>query len=193
MSCVESKRKLSSGEMDMLRSLIGSTIQSIEGCIVSYPNAAWSTVRIHAESESIDAINRQEPMTMDEFGNQDEFGTLHVCSAPQEALEMLEASSEATSFSLNKEIRSMTLFNERIDVYGEGDLVASVEFTQAIAFDLGDEFLVLDKETWFGETISIKRGTSLEGLIYDDAKNWEDDPEEQPTTHYEVRTERLRL
>ena len=177
----------------MLRSLIGSTVQSIEGCIVSYPNAAWSTVRIHAESDSIDVINRQEPMTMDEFGNQDEFGTLHVYPASQEALKMPEIGSAASSFPVKKEIRSVTLFGERIDVYGEGDLVASVEFTQAIAFDLGDEFLVLDKETWFGETISIKRGTSLEGLIYDDAKNWEDDPEEQPTTHYEVYTERLRL
>ena len=48
---------------------------------------------------------------------------------------------------------------------------------------------MLDKEVWFSETIVIKRGESIDELLYDEAVNWEDDPEEDPTTHFEFRTE----
>ena len=48
---------------------------------------------------------------------------------------------------------------------------------------------MLDKEAWFSEMIIIKRGKSVEELLYDESINWEDDPEEDPTTHFEFHTE----
>lgn len=37
--------------------------------------------------------------------------------------------------------------------------------------------------------IVIKRGGDLEKTLYDESVNWEDDPEEDPTTHYKFRME----
>lgn len=37
--------------------------------------------------------------------------------------------------------------------------------------------------------IVIKRGESIDELLYDESINWEDDTEEDPTTHFEFRTE----
>ena len=48
---------------------------------------------------------------------------------------------------------------------------------------------MLDKEVWFSEMIIIKRGKSVEELLYDESINWEDDPEEDPTTRFEFQTE----
>ena len=48
---------------------------------------------------------------------------------------------------------------------------------------------MLDKEEWFSEMIVIKRSGDLEETLYDESVNWEDDPEEDPTAHYEFHTE----
>lgn len=37
--------------------------------------------------------------------------------------------------------------------------------------------------------IVIKNGESIEVLLYDESVNWEDDPDEDPSTHFEFRTE----
>ena len=52
---------------------------------------------------------------------------------------------------------------------------------------------MLDKEVWFSEIIVIKRGKSVEELLYDESIIWEDDPEEDPTTRFEFRTETQRM
>ena len=44
---------------------------------------------------------------------------------------------------------------------------------------------MLDKETWFSEMIAVKIGEDPLALAYDGAADWEDDPDEDPSTHYE--------
>ncbi len=48
---------------------------------------------------------------------------------------------------------------------------------------------MLDKEVWFSEMIVLKNGERIENLLYDESVNWEDDPDEDPSTHFEFRTE----
>lgn len=52
---------------------------------------------------------------------------------------------------------------------------------------------MFDKEVWFSELIVIKNGNSIGDLLYDESVNWEDDPEEDPSTHFEFRTEAQEL
>ena len=63
------------------------------------------------------------------------------------------------------------------------------EYPQAIALRTESGVIMFDKEVWFSETIVIKRGESIDELLYDESVNWEDDPEEDPTTHFEFHTE----
>jgi len=35
----------------------------------------------------------------------------------------------------------------------------------------------------------VKQGDDIEELLYNEPVNWEDDPEEYPSTHFEFRTE----
>ena len=48
---------------------------------------------------------------------------------------------------------------------------------------------MLDKEVWFSEMIVLKNGERIEDLLYDESVNWEDDPDEDPSTHFAFRTE----
>ena len=78
-------------------------------------------------------------------------------------------------------------------IYGEGEPVAKLEYPQAIAFRTDSGVIMLDKEVWFSELLVIKRGDSVDELLYDESVNWEDDSEEDPTTHFEFRTETQEL
>ena len=48
---------------------------------------------------------------------------------------------------------------------------------------------MLDKEVWFSETITVKMGENIEALLCDESVNWEDDPEEDPSTHFDFSIE----
>lgn len=36
--------------------------------------------------------------------------------------------------------------------------------------------------------LAVKQGENAGALVYDESINWEDNPEEDPTTHYEFST-----
>ena len=90
-------------------------------------------------------------------------------------------------------VNGITVINDIADIYGDGELVAKLEYPQAIAFHTDSGVIMLDKEVWFSELIVIKKGKSINTLLYDESVNWEDDPEEDPTTHFEFRTEMQEL
>ena len=81
------------------------------------------------------------------------------------------------------------MINDIAGIYGEGEPVAKLEYPQAIAFRTDSGVIVLEKEVWFSELLAIERGDSIDALLYDESVNWEDDPDEDPTTHFEFRTE----
>ena len=85
------------------------------------------------------------------------------------------------------------MVNDIADVFGDVMPVARLEYPQAIAFTTNSDVIMLDKEVWFYEMIVIKRGGSADEMLYDESVNWEDDPEENPTTHFEFRTETQEL
>ena len=85
------------------------------------------------------------------------------------------------------------MINDIADIYGEGEPVAKLEYPPAIAFRTDSGVIMLDKEVWFSELLVIKKDDSIDALLYDESVNWEDDSEEDPTTHFEFRTETQEL
>lgn len=176
-------------ECALLNSLIGKELTTLDACIVARGDMAWNTVRLHTTDIAIDLNNTLGEIVVDEFGTLDEFGLMSVAATDQSVLDIPEASSDTSVIPIGKKIRSVRVVNDVITVFGNGIEVAKIRYPQAVILDLGDEFLVLDKETWFEETISIKAGPNAMDLVYDDTVNWEDDLEEDPSTHYEAGLE----
>lgn len=97
--------------------------------------------------------------------------------------------TDTTTFEVNEIITAVTVINDLSNIYGEGAPVAKLEYPQAIVLHTGSGIIMLDKEVWFSEMIVLKNGERIEDLLYDESVNWEDDRDEDPSTHFEFRTE----
>ena len=186
---VTTDKSFSNNEITLLKSLIGKELFTLDAYIVARGDIAWNTVRLHCSDLCIDVNNGLEEITVDEFGNADEFGIVRISKTDDETLIIPGVGCEATIIPINKTIHSISVVDELIEIGNNNETVSKLKYAQAIIFNFEDESLILDKEVWFDETLAIKAGPDPNTLIYDDSVNWEDDPLEDPTTHYHVKTE----
>ncbi|MGN0078981.1 MAG: hypothetical protein ACI36T_00390 [Eggerthellaceae bacterium] len=182
-------RRLDETEESLLKRMKGSRLLSIDAVLAAAPDNSWNTVRLHFENFDIDINNYLNEIIVDEFGTLEEFGLLSVAEAAKETLSIPKVGTDTTTFEVNEIITAVTVINDVANIYGEGAPVAKLEYPQAIALHTDSGIILLDKEVWFSEMIVIKRGESIDELLYDESINWEDDPEEDPTTHFEFCTE----
>lgn len=186
-------KTLSKPEKVLLKKAKGEKLCSIDAVLAAPPDNSWNTVRLHFKQFDIDINNYLGEIIVDEFGSLEEFGLLSVTEANIEKLNIPEVGTDTTTFSVNKVIGDIYVINNLIDIYGDGSLVAKLEYPQAVAFDIGSQFIMFDKEVWFSETIVLKRGNDIKEMLYDESVNWEDDLEEDPSTHFEFRNEIIKL
>lgn len=180
------------GEAQILRGMVGRPLDFLDAVVVARGDMSWNSVRLHQADFAIDVNVSLGEIPVDELGTAEEFGLLAVVPAPDETLSLPDVSVGTTVVEVGKPILGVTVVNDEVEVFGDGASVATISYPQAIVIDLGDEFLVLDKESWFSETIAVKRGARWEPLVYDDSPNWEKDPED-PGTRYEYRSYSLTL
>lgn len=190
---VHSNRRFSKAEESLLKRMKGSKLLTIDAVLAAPPDNSWNTVRLHFEGFDIDVSNFLSDIVVDEFGTLEEFGLLSISEATKEVLDIPEVGADTTVFKIGETVEHVTVVNDIADIYGDGTLVAKLEYPQAIALHTESGVIMLDKEVWFSEMIVIKRGKSVNELLYDESVNWEDDPEEDPTTHFEFRTETQRM
>ena len=186
-------KRFSSDEEALLKRAKGSRLLSIDAVLAAPPDNSWNTVRLHFESFDIDVNNYLNEIVVDEFGSLEEFGLLSITESSSETLGIPEVGTDTTVMTIDAVVDGITVINDIAEIYGEGELVAKLEYPQAIAFRTDSGVIMLDKEVWFSELLVIKRGDSIDALLYDESVNWEDDPEEDPTTHFEFRTETQEL
>lgn len=182
-------RRFTTEEEGLLKQAKGARLIAMDAVLAAPPDNAWNTVRLHFDGFDININNHLRSIVFDEMGSLEEFGLLPVSEAVPETLDIPEVGADTTVFPVGETVKGVTVVNDIIDVFGGGVPVARVEYPQAIAFAFDSCAIVLDKEEWFSEMIVIKRGGDLEEALYDESVNWEDDPEEDPTTHYEFHTE----
>lgn len=193
MEMEHANKRFCQAEESLLKRMKGSKLLSIDAVLAAPPDNSWNTVRLHFEGFDIDVNNFLTDIVVDEFGTLEEFGLLSISEATKEVLDIPEVGADTTVFKIGETVERVTVVNDVADIYGDGTLVAKLEYPQAIALHTESGVIMLDKEVWFSEMIVIKRGKSVDGLLYDESVNWEDDPEEDPTTHFEFRTETQRM
>lgn len=186
-------KRFTQTEEALLKRAKGAQLKSIDAVLAAPPDNSWNTVRLHFEGFDLDVNNFLNEIVVDEFGTLEEFGLLSIEEASTDILDIPEVSADTTVFNIDEAITSVHVINDVADIYGEGSKVARLEYPQAIAFGTDAGVIMLDKEVWFSEMIVIKRGEEIKDLLYDESVNWEDDPEEDPTTHFEFHTETQEL
>lgn len=189
MSMEHANRRFSQAEEALLKRMKGSRLLSIDAVLAAPPDNSWNTVRLHFEGFDVDINNYLSEIVVDEFGTLEEFGLLSVVESTKETLNIPEVGTDTTVFDIDVIISGVAVVNDVADIYGEGILVARLEYPQAIALQTDSDIIMFDKEVWFSEMIVIKEGTRIDEILYDESVNWEDDPEEDPTTHFEFRSE----
>ena len=182
-------KRFSQEEEALLERAKGSRLLSIDAVLAAPPDNSWNTVRLHFDDFDIDVNNYLHNIVVDEFGSLEEFGLLSVAESAKETLSIPEVGTDTTVMTIDALVYSVTVVNDIAEVYGDGKLVAKLEYPQAIAFRTESGVIMLDKEVWFSELLVIKQGERIGDLLYDESVNWEDDPEEDPSTHFEFRTE----
>ena len=186
-------KRFSQEEEALLRRAKGSRLLSIDAVLAAPPDNSWNTVRLHFEDFDIDVNNYLSNVVVDEFGSLEEFGLLSVAESSKDTLSIPEVGTDTTVMSVDTFVNGITVINDIAEIYGEGKLVAKLEYPQAIAFHTDSDVIMLDKEVWFSELIVIKKGERIDGLLYDESVNWEDDLEEDPSTHFEFHAETQEL
>ena len=189
MNVEHANKRFSQSEESLLKRMKGSKLLFIDAVLAAPPDNSWNTVRLHFEGFDVDINNYLNEIVVDEFGALEEFGLLSVVEASKGTLDIPEVGTDTTSFEINEDVIAVSVVNDIAEIYGNGELVAKLEYPQAIAFRTESGVIMFDKEVWFSETIVVKRGESIDELLYDESVNWEDDPEEDPTTHFEFHTE----
>ena len=182
-------KRFSQEEEALLERAKGSRLLSIDAVLAAPPDNSWNTVRLHFDDFDIDVNNYLHNVVVDEFGSLEEFGLLSVAESAKETLSIPEVGTDTTVMTIDALVYNVTVVNDIAEVYGDGKLVAKLEYPQAIAFRTESGVIMLDKEVWFSELLVIKQGECIGDLLYDESVNWEDDPEEDPSTHFEFRTE----
>lgn len=185
-----SNNRLSRSEESLLKSMIGQRLESIDAVLAAPPDSSWNAVRLHFEGLDVDINNSLSELVVDELGTLEEFGLLSVSESNRELLSIPAVGADTSVFEIGDVVTGVSVINNVIGIYGEGDLVAKIEYPQAIALHMGSGIILLDKEVWFSEMIVIKRGQSIDELLYDESVNWQDNPDEDPTTHFDFRVER---
>lgn len=181
-------KSFSSEEIGILAGTKGRRLESVDAVIAARGDMAWETVRLHLSGMDVDVNVRLGMIEVDEMGTLDEFGLMSVSPAPGDELDIPEVGADTTVFPVGEVVRDVRVVNDVIHVYGDGALVATISYPQAIMLGLDTGWLCLDKEIWFSEMIAVKRGDDASKLVYDESVNWEDD-EEDPSTHYEFSVE----
>ena len=186
-------KRFTQDELRLLERTKGSKLLSIDAVLAAPPDNSYTTVRLHFDGFDIDLNNYLNEIVVDEFGSREEFGLLSVAEASEDILNIPAVGTDTTVFQVNKTIRGVTVANNIVDIFGDGVQVAKLEYSQAVALETDDGIIMLDKEVWFSELIVIKSGDTIGELLYDESVYWEDDLEEDPTTHFEFCIEMQKL
>lgn len=182
-------RRFTQKEESLLKRARGARLLSMDAVLAAPPDNSWNSVRLHFDGFDIDLSCRLHGITIDELGTVEEFGLLSVEESRPEPLDIPEVGAGTTVFPVDEVVMGVSVLNDIVRIYGDSTLVAQLEFPQAVAFTTESGIIMLDKEVWFSEMIAVKRGDAIGPLLYDDSVNWEDDPDEDPATHFEFHVE----
>lgn len=167
-------KTLTTEEMDVLRSIIGMTIDSFEGCPLG-PGDYYGAIRLNSSFASIDVSNffEQADVSFEEGMGFEDVGTIHVkySDGPLSFGDLV--SGPATKcINLGLVVKGVEIVNDTIEMMLDGKVTNTFSFTQAIIFHFEKGDLVIDRNVWFEVILSACFTGDAAKYIRNTEKDW---------------------
>ena len=167
-------KTLTAEELNLLRSTIGTTIDSYEGCPLG-PGDYYGAVRINASECSIDISNFFEPadVSFEKGMGAEDVGTLRIkCVSGSLNLGDLVSGPANKTVIVASPVRSVEVVNDTVEILLEDKVTNSFAFTQSVIFHLDCGELVIDRNIWFEVFLSVGVTTDVQRFLRDTEKDW---------------------
>ncbi len=147
--------RLKPDEMNVLRSLIGKKLESIQHDPFNFVNSSSQMVQINAETGVYYLYSFTEPL--DYYGATEDVA---VWTFGAERYKSVDNKSFIKT-PVQAFIKNITLVQENQRLYNGNDQIYDVWLTRGIVIDFGDHQLSFEKAVWFSEDIYIQKGYNL--------------------------------
>lgn len=162
-------------ERDLAASLVGRKVSRVEGYRLDvFDGYVFHQIAriVMTDGTSLDLRNRFEALRLPD-GLTEDVGTLSLCSSEGEV--WLPEGIAITKLPVGKTIRRVAVVDDKDYLSRDGKQAGTVSFTQAMAFKLDSDLLVLDKGQWTDDYVHIRRGNDLNALLTDCSEPWDED------------------
>lgn len=147
--------RLKDEEKNMIQSLVGETLVSIEHDAFTFVNASSQVVKLNTSIGSFYLYSFTEPL--DYFGSMEDVA---VWSFEYERYKVVDFKSFIET-PFKQRIKSISLVQENQLLYKNGTIIYDVWLTRGIIIDFGDHQLSFEKAAWLSEDIYIQKGNNL--------------------------------
>ena len=160
--------------LDTLQKLIGKQFEYYKQDEFLFTNYVYGIVGFCIENEYYTLTNFIE--TRDYFGSMEDVGIFKFCVARAEDIHSYIQGKEMIKMPVNNRISRITVVNEHQMLFKNDIQTYDVQLTRGIIFKFYDGLEIsFEKDVWFSEDITIKRGYSLlKEFSPTDAEGWED-------------------
>lgn len=182
----------SDDENKMLKAMKGRVLLA-EGHVPISGNIAFGRLRLYFKEGDVDitADMRGVDYVGDGTSDDDEaFLGVEPAAGAIEAVTEIDGVELRTEYG--KVVQRVLVAQDLIDSYEDGELTFKMVFPQAIVFDLGDEYVCIDKQGGPWAMMTVKRGDDLGELVYDCSEGWAD-TDEAPELHNVFKQELIEL
>ena len=147
--------RISSNEIELLKSLVGKTLTNIEHDEFVFTNTSSQVVRLNFTDFSIFLYSFTEPL--DYYGKEEDVAVWSVEKTEHPIL----TNKSFIKTPIQQQIHSISLVQENQQVFENGEQIYDVWLTRGIILELGDYQFSFEKPVWFSEDIIIRKGYNL--------------------------------
>ncbi len=170
---LEGNYTLGSETHDLIQSRIGVELDSVQGYALFEQSGGTMFAQVvrlcFNDDVQIDVRNALIPINIVNDVRED-IGVLSV--EPSAGDIWHPEDQDIARICINQKVLGIALVNDHDIISCENKTLNELSFTQAIAFDLGESLLVLDKDSFTEDFILLRSGTNINSLVKDCDGSW---------------------
>lgn len=177
--------RLKESDLQILKSCIGKSLESIEHDEFIFTNTSSQVVRFNINGECFYLYSFSEPL--DFYGSTEDVAVWSVESTEYPFV----ADKLFIKMPIQQAISGITLVQENQQMFNHGEQTYNVWVTRGIIIDFSDHQISFEKPVWFSEDIIIRKGYDLLNTFkpvedFTNAENWDDGVEMKCTRITEI-------
>ena len=164
--------RLSTTEINLLKALVGKTLETIEHDEFIFTNTSSQVVKLNSKGTSLFLYSFTEPL--DYYGEEEDVAVWSVTQTEYPIL----ANKAFIRTPVQQQVQSISVVQENQRLFEQEHQIYDVWLTRGIILDFGDHQLAFEKPVWFSEDIIIRKGYDLIKMFRSEneiemPRNWE--------------------